>query len=53
MDDLDLLSSDQLYFVSIQSNDSKYHDVNLYIEGSTAWALNEYSLSALQNLLEK
>lgn len=54
MDDLDLLSR-PINFISyqIQSNDSKYHDVNLYIEGSTAWALNEYCQASVTESYEK
>ncbi|HQB27636.1 MAG TPA: DUF4965 domain-containing protein [Paludibacter sp.] len=54
MDNLDLLSRPVNYIsYQIQSNDSKHHDVNLYLESSTTWALNEYGQASNTESFEK
>lgn len=54
MDDLELLSRPINYLTyKVTSTDSKPHIVNLYLEGSTSWALNVFSQPSVTETYEK
>ena len=54
MDDLELLSRPINYITyNISSNDSQSHNVDLYLEAGTAWALNELNQPSMSETFEK
>lgn len=54
MDDLELLSRPVNYIsYKVKSNDSQSHEVDLYLEAGTAWALNMFNQSSQSETFEK
>lgn len=54
MSDLDLLSRPINYIsYNIKSNDSQSHEVELYLEAGTAWALNIFNQPSVSETFEK
>ena len=54
MDNLELLSRPVNYITyTVSSNDSQAHEVDLYLEAGTAWALNTFSQPSQSRTFEK
>ena len=54
MNDLDLLSRPVNYIsYEVKPNDSKKHDVEIYLEAGTAWALNSVNQESRSEVFEK